>query len=284
MINSLIERSKLITTSSKVVLTILTVLAFLFVLPIVLTSGGASPLCHLGVASAQGNDCLNQEATIGALELSNLRQRATNSALQRDNLALEITIEALETEAVEFAETATAQASVPETVLETVEAVPAVTATLAATATEAPEEIIPTVADPIDDELPATATLTATATEAPEEEAISLPPTAENSQVVIVEVVGRGDLNREAIRLRNDGPTIEIGGWTISDTQGNEYVFREGQRLFTRAGINVFTRSGIDTATSYFWGLDTALFPQGTYDAVILRNNEGVAQAVFELP
>jgi competence protein ComEC len=52
---------------------------------------------------------------------------------------------------------------------------------------------------------------------------------------------------------------VDITGWTLSDAQGNEFVFPE-QRLFTNGSITVYTRAGEDTPVVLYWGRSTAVW------------------------
>src|SRR5690606_32275234 len=67
-----------------------------------------------------------------------------------------------------------------------------------------------------------TAEATAEATVRP---TLTLPPTATNAQVSIVEVVGAGDVTREGVVIRNQGNSINLRDWTLSDADGNTYTF-----------------------------------------------------------
>lgn len=111
---------------------------------------------------------------------------------------------------------------------------------------------------------------------------ITLAPTAVNAQVEVREVVGRGDITAEAVIIVNNGPTVNITGWTLRDLDGNEYVFPE-QRLFNDSSIEVFTRQGTNTPVRKFWGLSDAVWGEPG-DVVILSNAEGVVQSILRLP
>jgi hypothetical protein len=111
---------------------------------------------------------------------------------------------------------------------------------------------------------------------------ITLAPTAVNAQVQLVQVVGRGDVTAEGIEIRNNGATVDMTGWTISDAQNNVYTFPT-RRLFSQAQITLFTRVGPDTAAANFWGRDTAVWGDAG-DVVTLANAQGEVQAVLRLP
>ncbi len=110
---------------------------------------------------------------------------------------------------------------------------------------------------------------------------LTLPPTATNAQVEIVEVVGAGDVTTEGVVVRNLGNTINVNGWTLSDGAGNTYTFGE-RVLFSNALVTVFTRVGQDTAIALFWNRNAPLF--GEPGAVLtLRDANGVVQSTYRV-
>jgi hypothetical protein len=110
---------------------------------------------------------------------------------------------------------------------------------------------------------------------------VTLAPTAADAQIEIVEVIGAGDITAEYVFIRNNGNVIDIGGWTMSDGDGNVYTFPETRRLFTGTGIEVHTRVGESGPIQYFWGRDTAVF--GPDDVVVLTDSDGNVQANVRL-
>jgi hypothetical protein len=265
----------------KVLAVPLLVIAALLALPVLINSEVFEPLCRLDAASAQDNPCLNQEATISALALENLRLRATGSVLERHNLEIQLTLEAQQTEIVEVATAAAQPVLVTFEVIITATPEPDTAAQIVPTASPTPS---PTPEPEVEeteevDEVEPELSPTPAATDIPAGPP-TLPPTVEGSQMQIVEIIRPGDLNNEVIRLRNDGGTLDMTGWTLTDHRGNVFTFPDEQRLFARAGIGIATRSGQDTATTFFWGLDSAIFNQPEA-AVILRDGQGDVQAVL---
>lgn len=139
----------------------------------------------------------------------------------------------------------------------------------------------------VDIDLEATAELTAELTEAPENltptvtPTITLAPTAVDSEVEIVEILRAGDVTVEGISIRNNGLVVDITGWTISDQDGNKYVFGE-QLIFSNSVLTLYTRSGQDTPVSRFWGLDRPVW--NADDVVTLRDADGDVQASYRVP
>jgi protein-disulfide isomerase len=109
----------------------------------------------------------------------------------------------------------------------------------------------------------------------------TLSPTAASAGVEMVEVVGAGDLTAEAVTFRNNGATINLNGWTLSDDAGHTYTFGE-RRIFTGGQMSLFTREGQDTAVALFWNQTTALYSPGT--VLTLRDQNKTAQSTFRVP
>jgi hypothetical protein len=101
---------------------------------------------------------------------------------------------------------------------------------------------------------------------------ITLAPTAANAQIAIVGIEKIGDVTLEGVMIRNDGKSQDITGWTLSDSEGTVYTFKEKQ-LFSQAQITVSTRIGEDTPQVSFWGLDRAVWSVG--DVVTLKDTKG---------
>lgn len=111
---------------------------------------------------------------------------------------------------------------------------------------------------------------------------MTLVPTTTASQVVIAQVVGAGDIATEGVEILNTGNAINISGWTLVDSDGNEFVFPDGRRLFNNAFVTVFTRSGENTPITLYWEQDTAMYESG--ETLILYDADGEAQATFTVP
>jgi len=111
---------------------------------------------------------------------------------------------------------------------------------------------------------------------------LTLPPTAASAQVQIVQVVSPGDVTAEGIVIRNNGESINIRDWTLSDSNGNIYTFTE-RLLFSNASITLFTRTGQDTAIVAFWNRNTPVFTDPG-NVLTLRDADGVVQSTYRIP
>jgi LysM repeat protein len=110
---------------------------------------------------------------------------------------------------------------------------------------------------------------------------LTLPPTAVNAAVQIVEVQNAGDVTSEAVVIRNVGNTVNLKGWTLSDSSGNVYTFSE-QFLFANAVITLASRVGSNTSILLFWNRDQAAFTTAD-DVVTLKDDKGAVQSTYRV-
>lgn len=156
-----------------------------------------------------------------------------------------------------------------------------------ATASQTPSPTVEVTEDPTEETQPtAEPSATPTATE-PAETAtptpsptITLAPTATNSEIEIVGVLRVGDVTAEGVRILNNGRMVNMLGWTLSDIEGNEYVFDE-LRIFQQAEHIVYTRSGQNGPLTSYWGLEEAVWQEG--DIVTLTDADGRVQAIYRV-
>lgn len=110
---------------------------------------------------------------------------------------------------------------------------------------------------------------------------ITLAPTADNAQIEIQEIVGAGDITSESVILFNNGRSVDVVGWTLSDLDGNVYTFPE-LRFFNDGSLEILTRVGEDTPVVKFWGLSEAAWQPG--DVATLRDSDNNIQSIFRIP
>jgi LysM repeat protein len=110
----------------------------------------------------------------------------------------------------------------------------------------------------------------------------TLPPTAANAQVIIRSVTSPGDVTAEEIEIFNSGQTVNLGGWTLEDSDGNRYTFPQDRLLFQNGSIKVYSRVGTDTPIALYWNQQTAVLSPG--EVITLYNREGRAQSNFTAP
>ena len=89
-----------------------------------------------------------------------------------------------------------------------------------------------------------------------------------------------GDVTAEGVRIRNTGNTVNVTGWTLTDTEGTEYTFGE-QLIFSNTEVTIYTRAGQNTPIALYWGLDKPVWQRG--DVVTLRDARGQVQATLRV-
>ncbi len=116
------------------------------------------------------------------------------------------------------------------------------------------------------------------ATATPEVITTSTPVVA---QFEIVRVEGLGDITAEVIHLKNNGGTINISDWTVSDSDGNNYTF-QNMLLFPQTGVVLYTRSGTSTADARFWGKEESVWIAG--EELTLLDPQGRVVQTLQIP
>jgi micrococcal nuclease len=103
----------------------------------------------------------------------------------------------------------------------------------------------------------------------------------QNSQLELVEIHADAagndneNLDDEYLVFENVGPeSVDISGWTISDSAGHTYSVPDGVQLAARARIRLVTGSGTNTESTLYWGKDQALWNNGG-DTITVRTTDG---------
>ncbi|MBN2305512.1 MAG: lamin tail domain-containing protein [Anaerolineae bacterium] len=109
---------------------------------------------------------------------------------------------------------------------------------------------------------------------------LTLPPTVVNAQVVIADVVEWGNVNSEAVDLRNQGDAISLQGWTLANERGNIFRFPE-VRMQPGSRLMVFTRQGPNTPAALYWGRELPAWADG--DTLTLTDSAGQVQGSFRI-
>lgn len=110
---------------------------------------------------------------------------------------------------------------------------------------------------------------------------LTLPPTATNAKVSVLQVIKPGDITAEGVEIENTGDTVDIAGWSLSDADGNTFTFPQ-QLLFSNARVTVYTRAGKNTPIAFYWGKDAPIWQ--TDDVVTLKDKNGAVQSTFRVP
>lgn len=109
---------------------------------------------------------------------------------------------------------------------------------------------------------------------------VTLPPTAVNAQVTISSVVSWGDVNNEAVELRNQGDAINLQGWTLSNVNGDTFRFPE-VRMQPGSRLLVFSRQGPNTPAALYWGRETPAWDEG--QTITLTDSSGQTQSTYRV-
>ena len=114
--------------------------------------------------------------------------------------------------------------------------------------------------------------------QAPAAEATS---TVVNALFELVAAEGLGDITAERIRLRNIGDRVNMSDWTLSDEDGNKFVFPVTM-LFPQGEVVIYTRSGTSTGDARFWGRDASVWEAG--EELTLSDATGRALQSLQIP
>ena len=83
------------------------------------------------------------------------------------------------------------------------------------------------------------------------------------------------NLDDEYLVFENAGSeSIDISGWTLSDSAGHTYTVPEDVQLASGARIRLVTGSGTNTDSTLYWGESEALWNNGG-DTITVRNADG---------
>jgi len=109
---------------------------------------------------------------------------------------------------------------------------------------------------------------------------VTLPPTAVNAQVEITNVQFPGDVNSEAVEIRNLGNVVNLQGWTLTNERGDSFLFPEF-RMQQGSLVRIFTRQGQNTPAALYWGRE---LPAWNDDELItLYDSSGQVQSTFRV-
>nr|HID14670.1 LysM peptidoglycan-binding domain-containing protein [Anaerolineae bacterium] len=107
-------------------------------------------------------------------------------------------------------------------------------------------------------------------------------PTASGPPLVeIGQVLGSGDLATEVVIVRNRGGAANLEGWTLSDVEGNTFVFPV-LTLFTDAEVRVHSAAGTPTPRDLYWGRISPAWSGG--ELITLRDAAGNVVDTYIVP
>jgi murein DD-endopeptidase MepM/ murein hydrolase activator NlpD len=109
-------------------------------------------------------------------------------------------------------------------------------------------------------------------------------PTLTPSGPAVVEigvVLGAGSLVTEMAVVRNRGGLANLEGWTLSDAEGNSFVF-PALIIFDEAEVRVHSASGTSTPVDLYWGRTSPVWSSG--ELVTLRDAGGTSVNTYIVP
>ncbi|HZD10318.1 MAG TPA: lamin tail domain-containing protein, partial [Candidatus Binatia bacterium] len=104
--------------------------------------------------------------------------------------------------------------------------------------------------------------------------------------IEITEVIGIGDLTKEAVRISNGGARpLMLRGWRMEDEDGNVYTFVDvtlyGSGDAGAPSILIHTEAGQNGPSDLYWGQEAAVWESG--ETVTVRDASGALQASYEI-
>lgn len=108
-------------------------------------------------------------------------------------------------------------------------------------------------------------------------------PTSGEFRVQVMEVAQAGNVEQERAIIANTGDQVaDMQGWTLSDSDGNTYLF-PNYRLWAGGSVTLYTRVGQDGSplTSLFWGKLQPIWSSG--EVATLKDAEGQVIATYAI-
>ena len=104
----------------------------------------------------------------------------------------------------------------------------------------------------------------------------------EEASIEILAVIGAGDIQFEAVTLKNTGKNaVDLAGWSLRDAGGKQFTF-PAFTVFPGGAFQVYSRSGVNTSLELYWGQPTAVWSSGT--SVLLYDPSGTKRVEFQIP
>jgi len=105
--------------------------------------------------------------------------------------------------------------------------------------------------------------------------------TTAQAQIVISGLEGAGDLEKESVRLLNQGGEVSMEGWQLEDGQGHTFTF-PAFTFYGTGAVEIHTRTGTNTTIDLYWGLEKAVWTPGK--VIYLRDAQGTLVSRFQVP
>ena len=99
--------------------------------------------------------------------------------------------------------------------------------------------------------------------------------------VTIREIKAPGSLASEQVILTNLSGQVNLAGWTMTDGEGNQFVF-PSLSLLSKGEVTVHTGRGTNTPTDLYWGQTEPRWASGK--VAYLRDPSGKLIATYQVP
>ncbi len=109
---------------------------------------------------------------------------------------------------------------------------------------------------------------------------VTLAATAVNAQVEITNAQFPGDVNSEAVEIRNLGNVVNLQGWTLVNERGDSFLFPEF-RMQQGSLVRIFSRQGQNTPAALYWGRELPAWRDG--ETITLLDSTGQVQSTFRV-
>ncbi len=101
--------------------------------------------------------------------------------------------------------------------------------------------------------------------------------------VEITAVIGVGQLEDEAVQIRNRGnDSVALLGWKLADSTNRVYIFGQATLFGGGTDVLVHTMQGVNGPTDFYWGLSEATWQPG--ETVTLLDAEDSIVATYVIP
>jgi len=106
-------------------------------------------------------------------------------------------------------------------------------------------------------------------------------PPLDEIAVEITNVLGYGQLEGEVIVIFNQGPGVNLSGWTLGGSSLGDYAF-PNLFLWNGGSVRVHTKAGSNTPSDLYWDQDAPRWLSG--DTVVLKNAQGEEMSSYAIP
>jgi LysM repeat protein len=141
--------------------------------------------------------------------------------------------------------------------------------------------LIPLPPPKVDTATPAAVTAEAPTADASQPTPLPTPTSVGPPLVEVWAAIEPGNLSAETVVIRNSGGLVSLAGWTLSDNEGNVFIF-PALMLFTDAEVRVHSAAGTPSPSDLFWGRAKPAWSRS--ELITLRDSNGEVVDTFVIP